>query len=132
MGVAIMQPAHRFLGEWTLDPERSQYQYGALPRSITLTIEPHADALLVRMAIVGNLGSPITVDGLWPFGEGERNATDIIDERTLVHRIKHDGAVTSTMRHELSEDGLTMTVRHEGEAEDGRWVNLSVFVRRAV
>lgn len=124
-----MQPVHRFLGVWTLDPARSQYQYGDVPRSLTLTIEPREGALHLRMDIVGSLGTPVTMDGLWPLGEGEKNATEVLDERTLVHRLKQGGRVTSVMRRELSEDFATMTVRHDGEADDGPWTNVSVFVR---
>ena len=124
-----MQPAHRFFGHWTLDPARSTYQYGEVPQSILMTLEEREGGLHIRMEIVGVRGAPITMDGLWPFGEGERNATEVLDERTLVHRLKQDGEVTSTMRRELWEDGDTMTVRHEGISEGEPWTNISLFVR---
>lgn len=124
-----MHPAHRFFGLWDLDPARSTYQYGEVPQSTRMTLEPREGGLHIRMEIVGVRGAPITIDGLWPFGEGERNATEVPDERTLVHRLKQAGEVTSTLRREVWEDGNTMTVRHEGLSEGEPWTNLSLFVR---
>ena len=124
-----MHPAHRFFGTWTLDPARTTHQYGEVPQSIRMTLEPRECGLHIRMEIVGAHGATATMDGTWPFGEGERNATEVLDERTLVHRLKQAGEVTSTMRRELWEDGNTMTVRHEGSAEGEPWVNVALFVR---
>lgn len=119
-----------FLGEWTLDRGASRYEYGEVPRRAQLWLTVEDDAMRVRMVVEGSRGTPVTLDGLWPFAAGGDRESRVEAERSLVHTFRREGQVSSVMRRELSDDGQTLTTRHDGHDEDGQpWTNVSVFRR---
>ena len=80
-----MQGAERFFGKWQLDIERSEFQYGIVPRQGEMLIEPVADGLRIRLDMEGARGTPIVVDGVWTSDAGpeQRRTLTVAGERTI-------------------------------------------------
>ncbi len=127
-----MQGAERFFGRWRLDTERSEFQYGIVPRQGEMLIEPVAEGLRIRLELEGGRGTPIVVDGVWSSDAGaeQPRTLTVADEHMLHQTATAASGAKVTSRRELSEDGETQTVIDEGAEPDGEpWKNTWVFVR---
>lgn len=126
----MIEGVQAFFGEWNLDRGASRYEYGEVPRRAQLWLTLEDDAVRVRMVVEGSRGTPVTLDGLWPFAPGGDRESRVEGGQTLVQTFRREGQVSSVMRRELSDDGQTLTTRHDGHDEDGQpWTNVSVFRR---
>jgi len=132
--VAVTSAADAFLGTWKLNPEKSRYSPGNVPKGNTLKVEAW-----------GTDGVKVTTDGVNATGEkthteyqakfdgkdapikGNPNADMVslkrIDDHTLETTFKKDGKVMTVGKTVVSKDGKTRTVTTTGTNPQGQTIN---------
>ena len=138
---AHAQSKDPFVGTWTLNPAKSKYTPGPVPKSITSTYESAGKGYKVTVKNETGGGTVQYTYTTYLDGKDSKvtgnnpNADTIgmrrIDARTLEAISKKNGKVTITQRSVLSTDGKTRTITTTGTDALGQKVhNVAVFERK--
>lgn len=133
-----MNTLSAFLGKWTLNRAKSQYELGQPPKIGTYLIEAEGEGLKVTMQWTSIDEQEFSMvyhsipDGQqYPYTENpavDAMMMEQVDERTLDTSAYKDGQVVSFARRALSEDGKTMTITMSGKTADGKdYRNLAIY-----
>lgn len=129
-----------FIGTWVFDPAHSKYQAGAIPQSMTVTMEAAENGVHYSSRTTFSNGRSTTSDYTADYDEhlaivaGEGGfSTPVSLKRINTHTVeasyKRALRVVATARRVVSNDGSTMTVTTT-ETKDGKTTkNVSVFHR---
>lgn len=135
----LVRLAEPYYGVWTLQPEQSQYEFGAPPLQATYYIQPEGDGLRFRAEWTTPDGEPLEMEyHSIPDGEprpSEHPAVSV--STTLTSSLSLDTAsirnniVIGLARREVSSDGSRMTITQSGTAPDGTWFNnVAVYTKQ--
>ena len=133
--------ADNFTGTWKLNLEKSEYNSGAAPRSLTSRVDVMADTINFTFDGYDSTGKAtvpselsIKLDGKdYPITEDPTRDTVAmkkIDDYTLEETNKKDGKVTTIMRTVYSRDGRSRTATTTGVNAQGQKVNNVAFFDR--
>ena len=138
---ATAQSTDAFMGTWRLNPQKSKYTPGPVPKSIVSIYEPAGKGVKVTVtnetaggkiqySYTSNLdGRDSKVTGNNP--NADTVAVRRIDGRTLEVVSKKGGQVTITQRNVLATDGKSRTVTTTGTDALGQKVNnVGVFEKQ--
>jgi len=126
------------IGTWKLNPAKSKYDPGPVPKSNTVVITAAGKSLKVSAKGVDGEGKPTSTD-YTVANDGkdvpvkgpaayDRVSARRIDPNTTELTRKKAGKVVQTATRAVSSDGKTMTVTTTGTDEKGRKVNtVAVF-----
>lgn len=145
LAVAVLANAQSkdpFVGNWRLNPAKSKYTPGPVPKSTTSTYEAAGQGYKVSVrtepasgpvqqwSYTSNLdGKDAPVTGNNP--NADMVAVKRIDANTLELVNKKGGTVTTTQRNVVSADGKTRTVTTTGTDGQGQKVNnVGVFEKQ--
>ena len=130
----------RWVGTWKLNPLKSHYQVGTLPKSRTLNfvavpdgVKASSDLLddvgIVHIEFEAKYGGPdVPMRGGNP---GPTIAIKRTDSYTLVTFQKSDGMIRVTTHFMVSRDGKTLTATATGIDGTGqKYTNISVYERQ--
>lgn len=129
-----------FLGDWKLDPARSNYQSGQPPQSGLYRIEPEDNGLKITMDWVDAAGKSYQmsyfgiVDGKdYPYHDNpavDAFSMTLVDSNRLDSAAKKDGRVVAHASRVLSADGQSMTVTQSGTDAAGQtYRNISIYLK---
>jgi len=129
------------IGTWKLNPAKSKYDPGPVPKSNTVVITAAGGALKVSGTGVGADGKPTSIE--YTVATDRKDvpvkgapAYDMvsasrIDPNTTQLTRKKGGKVVQTATRAVSSDGKTMTVTTTGTDERGRKINtVAVFEKQ--
>jgi hypothetical protein len=129
--------ADKWIGTWKLNPAKSHYQAGALPKSRTLTFIAVADGVKATSDLLDNVGIVhIAFEAKYggpdaPMRGGNPGPTIAIkhvDAYTFETFQKSEGKVTVVTHFVVSRDGKTLTATANGiDANGQRYTNISVY-----
>lgn len=139
--VGHAQSTDPFVGTWKMNPAKSKYSPGPMPKSITSIYEASGKGYKVSVtneAASGNAQYSYTTnaDGTDSKVSGNNPNADTItvrriDSRTLESVSKQGGKVTITQRNVIAADGKSRTVTTTGTDPKGQKVhNVAVFERQ--
>ena len=121
------------VGTWKLNPAKSRYSPGPVPKSNVLTITAVENGLKVSGQGTDGAGKPTSVNYIVTYDGKEKPVTGSPDyDSTSGKRIsasiteqtrKLEGKMVQTQKREVSADGKTMTITTRGKDKDGRTVN---------
>ena len=129
------------VGTWKLNPAKSKYDPGPVPKSNTIVITKAGNGIKVSAKGVDAEGNPTTTDYTVVYDKKDvpvkgtpaydTVAASRIDPNTTQLTRKKGGKVVQTATRAISSDGKTMTVTTTGTDEKGRKVNnVAVFDRQ--
>ena len=120
------------VGTWKLNPAKSKYDPGPVPKSQTIVITAAGSGLKVSSTGIDGEGKPtsvgytVTADGKDVSVTGspayDQTALKRIDKNTTEQTRKKGGKVVQTAKRAISADGKTMTITTTGTDEKGRKV----------
>jgi hypothetical protein len=138
---ADAQSKDPFVGTWRLNPAKSTYNPGPVPKSVVSTYEAAGKGLkvsvknesasgMVEYSYTTNLdGKESPVTGNNPLADTV--VVTRIDPRTLELVNKRAGKTTTTQRNVVSADGKTRTVTTTGTDAKGQKINnVGIFERQ--
>jgi hypothetical protein len=136
--VAQSDPA---VGTWKLNPAKSRYSPGPVPKSNVLTITAVENGLKVSGQGTDGAGKPTSVNYTVTYDGSEKPVTGSPDyDSTSGKRInastteqtrKLEGKIVQTQKREVSADGKTMTITTRGKDKAGRTINnIAVFEKQ--
>ena len=140
-GVMALIAADPFMGTWKLNPAKSKYNPGPVPKSATMTYTQDGDWIVGKSDTVGADGTATTAtnrykrDGKeYPYrgatGDSGTIAVKAIDANTAQATIKI-GTSTLTLRTAISKDGKSFTRTTKGTDTQGRQVdNVAVYEKQ--
>jgi len=127
----IHAQSNPLVGTWKLNLEKSKYEPGPAPKSLTRTIEPAGDGVKYTFSGVAADGKPISygfsvgfdgkdnpINGSMPSG-ADSIAGKRIDANHYVATIKKGGKVIGKSRVAVSADGKVTTVDVTGTTAAG-------------
>ena len=132
-GTAILQAEDNpLVGTWKLNVEKSKFDPGPAPKSLTRTVEAKGDGLKYKFEGTSADGKPIAY-GFSVMFDGKDNpiegsipsgADTISAKRSDSHHyeatLKKGGKVVGTAKVSVSKDGKTTTVDTSGTTSDGK------------
>lgn len=115
-------PADPFIGEWKMNPAKSEYNGKPIPDSGIVRFEPEVDGLRHTIELVEADGQGVRntfrakFDGKdYPaLKSGQTVSRKRVDPNTFEATFKKDGKVTNRDRWAVSGDGKTITVTSTG------------------
>jgi hypothetical protein len=120
-------------GTWKLNPAKSRYSPGPVPKSNLITITVVENGLKVSGQGIDGDGKPtsinytVTYDGKAKpvTGSPDYDSTSgkRINASTTEQTRKLAGKMVQTQKREVSADGKTMTITTRGKDKDGRTIN---------
>jgi hypothetical protein len=120
-------------GTWKLNPAKSRYSPGPVPKSNVITIAAVENGLKVSGQGTDGAGKPTTLNYTVTYDGKEKPVTGSPDyDSTSGKRInastteqtrKLAGKMVQTQKREVSADGKTMTITTRGKDKDGRTIN---------
>ena len=120
-------------GTWKLNVEKSKYNPGPAPQSVTMKIEAAGEGEKATTEGVNAAGAPTKTeytaqyDGKDSPMTGPQNADTVslkrLDARTIERTDKKGDKVVATSTRVVSEDGKTMTVTVTGTNAQGQAMN---------
>ena len=142
MGVFAGAQADPAVGTWKLNPAKSKYVPGPLPKSNVITIAAAGTGYHVTAKGEDAAGKPTGIDYTATFdgkdspvkGAPAYDTTSLkrIDTNTTEQIRKKEGKTVQTATRKISADGKTMTVTTRGKDEAGRTLNtVAVYDRVA-
>ena len=139
--VVIGQTDNPHLGTWKLNPAKSKYIAGSLPKSGTTKIEPAgagvkytveqtlADGTSRHWEFTANYdGKEVRISGSSPLGNTV--ALTRVDARTVRIVSKQDGKPTVNQTSVVSSDGKSRTVTTKGTSPSGEAVDGTIVYER--
>jgi hypothetical protein len=140
VGTFVFAQADPFVGTWTLNVEKSQFQSGgAAVRSRTLTITPKGD-MFTHVQDTYRVGqdavTKITFDAKYDGSEaavaGAAFSTVTFTRmgRTLTRKAKDVGMEVETATYTLSADGKTLTIVTKGNNRGIEYGSTQVFEKK--
>ena len=127
------QASNPRIGTWKLNVEKSKYNPGPAPQSLTMTIEAAGEGEKATTEGVNAAGAATKTqytaqyDGKDYPMTGSQNADMVsikrIDARSMERTDKKGDKVVATSTRVLSEDGKTMTVTSKGTNAQGQATN---------
>ncbi len=130
----------RWIGTWKLNPAKSHFESGPLPKSRTMTLEEVAGGMKAISDLLDDYGSvhiefsarydgkDVPMRGSSP---GSTIALTRLDASTFDSIQKNNGNITVTTRFAVSKDGKILTVSAGGIDPQGKkFTNVSVFDRQ--
>jgi hypothetical protein len=141
-GLAARQAPPGWLGQWTLNVEKSVYNPGPPPyRRGTFTVQPHGDLVRVVYDLVRPRGGVTHMEWTGRFDGQDypvhgveavvTNAYRRVGDRAFDVVVKLDGRVTATSRVTLSADGRTMTTETVGRNAQGNEVTTTTVYEKS-
>jgi hypothetical protein len=149
MGIAVIilaalaapvWPADPFVGEWKLNPAKSEYNGRSMPESGMVRFEPEADGLRHIIEWVDAEGRGVRntfrakFDGKdYPaLGSGQTVSRKRLDSNTLEAVFKKDGKVANRDRWVVSADGKTLSFTSVGVDSATRkpYTTMTIFERQ--
>ena len=122
-----------FVGTWKLNTEKSKFEPGPGPKSMTRTVEAQGDGLKYSFEGVGADGSAVAYSFSSNFdgkdsaitGAGMPGGADTIllkrvSSSKTMGTMKKDGKVIGKSEATVSPDGKVATVKSKGKAPDGK------------
>jgi len=133
LGHVSAQASNPRLGTWKLNVEKSKYNPGPAPQSLTMKIEAAGEGEKATTEGVNAAGAPTKTeytaqyDGKDSPITGSQNADTValkrLDARTIERTDKKGEKVVATSSRAVSEDGKTMTVTTTGTNAQGQAMN---------
>jgi len=121
------------IGTWKLNPAKSKYDPGPVPKSNTVVITAAGNGIKVSAKGVDGEGKPTSTDYTVAYDRKDVPVTgppaydsvsaSRIDPNTTQLTRKKNGKVVQTATRAVSSDGKTMTVTTTGTDEKGRKIN---------
>lgn len=129
-----------FIGKWSFDPAHSKYQSGAVPTSMTVTMEAAENGVHYHSITTFSNGRSTTSDYTADYdghlaivaGEGGFSipvSLKRVDAHTVEASYKRALRVVATARRVVSNDGSTMTITTTEMKDEKTTTNVSVFHR---
>jgi hypothetical protein len=130
-----------FVGTWVLDPQRSHYESGDVPRRMVIVMSPTAQGIHYRSHTTLSNGNRVSSEYTADYAGGLAMVLGTagvmapvslrrIDERTIECSYMKAIRVVATSRRVISENGSTMTITTVSQAKDGTTgTNIAVFDR---
>jgi hypothetical protein len=129
------------VGTWKLNPEKSRYTPGPVPKSNVITITAVENGLKVSGQGIDGAGKPTSLSYTVTYDGKEKPVTGSPDyDSTAGKRIsanvteqtrKREGREVQTQKREVSADGKTMTITTRGKDKAGRTINnVAVFEKQ--
>lgn len=132
----LLAQSNPVVGTWKLNLEKSKYNPGPAPKSLTRTVEAQGDAVKYSFEGVSADGSRVAysftvnydgkdypITGSMP-GGADTITIKRIDSNTFEATLKKAGKVIGTSKAEVSKDGEVTTITSEGTNEDGQPTNI--------
>jgi hypothetical protein len=120
-------------GTWKLNPAKSRYSPGPVPKSNVITIAVVDNGLKVSAKGIGGDDKPTTTDYTVTYDGKEKPVTGSpdydstsgkrINANTTEQTRKREGKVVQTQKREVSADGRTMTITTRGTDKSGKTIN---------
>ena len=130
----------RWIGTWKLNPAKSRFQSGPIPKNRTLSFQEVADGVKGVSDLLDEMGSvhiefTAKYDGKDVAMRGTPQGYTIafmkVDANSFDTLQKTDGKVTLTTRFLVSRDGKTLTAAAVGSDPGGvKFTNVSVYDRQ--
>lgn len=131
-----------FAGRWDMDPQRSRYESGEVPRHMVIVMSPTSGGIHYRSDTTLSNGNRVSSEYTADYDGGLAMVLGTagvmapvslrrIDERTIECAYMKGSRVVATSRRVISEDGSTMTISTVSPAKDGTTTgtNVAVFDR---
>ena len=130
-----------FVGTWVMDPQRSRYESGDLPRHMVIVMSPTARGIHYRSDTTLSNGNRVSSEYNADYDGGLAMVVGTagvmapvslkrVDERTIECSYMKGIRVVATSRRVISEVGSTMTISTVSPAKDGTTgTNVAVFDR---
>jgi hypothetical protein len=136
--VAQSDPA---VGTWKLNPEKSRYTPGPVPKSNLITIVAVDTGLKVSGQGIDGAGKPTSINYTLTFDGKDRPVAGSpdydstsgkrINANTTEQTRKKEGKMVQTARREISADGTTMTITTRGRDASGHTINnIGIYERQ--
>jgi hypothetical protein len=129
--------AENWLGTWKLNREKSSFEPGPGPKSLTLKFKATKDGIKFTGDGVDAEGKKTHTEFVSKFDgeevpykgnpDADTASPNKIDDNSYENTWKKDGKATITSKVVASEDGKTLTITHTGTNSKGETVN-STFV----
>src|SRR5262245_11899228 len=126
-----------WIGVWKMNPVRSKYQSGTLPKSRTLNFQAVTNGVKATSDLLDDLGAvhiefTASFDGkdvpMRGTNQGNTIAAERVDAYTFETVQKTNGQVTITTRFAVSRDGRSLTATSSGLDPDGvKFMNVAVY-----
>jgi hypothetical protein len=130
-----------FAGKWVMDPQRSRYGSGEVPRHMVIVMSPMAGGIHYRSDTTLSNGNRVSSEYTTDYDGGLAivlGTTGVmapvsvkrVDERTIECSYMKGIRVVAISRRVISEDGSTMTISTVSPAKDDTTgTNVAVFDR---
>ena len=139
--VPLLAQTDPAVGTWKLNPAKSRYSPGPVPKSNLITIVAIDNGIKVSGKGTDGAGKPTSIDYTLTFDGKEKPVTGSPDyDSTTGKRInantteqtrKKGGNMVQTAKREISADGKTMTITTRGKDASGRAVNnIGIFEKQ--
>jgi hypothetical protein len=131
--------AEPFVGTWKLNPAKSKYKTGTVPKEQTVVITEKGSELDVNVTGTAPDGSPMSSHYTTPVKGGEGKiiqspydgvSTKRRSETERVITYSKGGKAVFTSRPKLSADGKTMTVAVKGTDPAGKPIEGTAFYEK--
>jgi hypothetical protein len=120
-------------GTWKLNPAKSRYSPGPVPKSNVITVSAVDNGLKVSAKGIGGDNKPTSTDYTVTYDGKDKPVTGSpdfdstsgkrINANTTEQTRKREGKVVQTQKREVSADGKTMTITTRGTDKAGHTVN---------
>jgi len=138
VGLGATDPA---LGTWKLNPAKSKYSPGPIPKSAMITYAAQGDGIKRSGQTVEANGSTTNMEYTANFdgkdypvtGSPTADAISLkrVNASTVEATLRKDGKVVSTARRVVSKEGKTMTLTITGTTADGKPMkNVAVYEKQ--
>ena len=129
------------VGTWKLNPTKSRYRPGPVPKANLLTIVAVENGLKVSGQGTGADGKPTSISYTVTYDGKDKPVTGSpdydstsgkrINANTAEQTRKKEGRMVQTQRREVSADGKTMTITTKGKDAHGTTIlNVAVFEKQ--
>ena len=128
--VAQTDPA---VGSWKLNPAKSRYSPGPVPKSNVITVAAVDNGIKVSAKGIGGDDKPTSTNYTVTYDGKEKPVTGSpdfdstsgkrINANTTEQTRKREGKVVQTQKREISADGKTMTITTHGTDKAGHTIN---------
>ncbi|MGC1416134.1 MAG: hypothetical protein WA817_12675 [Candidatus Acidiferrum sp.] len=136
----LLAQSNPLVGTWKLNSEKSKFNPGPAPKSLTRTVAAQGDGVLYTFDGISADGTTIAysfalnfdgkdnaITGSMPSGADSISAQRI-DSNTFAATLKQAGKVIGTSKVEVSQDGKVTTVTSKGATATGQATNdVSVY-----
>jgi hypothetical protein len=130
-----------FVGTWVMDPQRSRYESGDVPRHMVIVMSATGRGIHYRSDTTLSDGNRVSSEYAAEYDGGLAMVVGnagvmapvvlkLIDERTIECSYMKGNRVVATSRRIISENGSTMTISTVSQTKDGTTgTNVAVFAR---